>query len=382
MTKIYVVRHAEADGNIYRRSHGHYEGYVTDNGYRQIEALAHRFENIHIDAVYSSDLFRTQKTAEAIYKKKNLPYCTSPELREINLGVWEDLCWGELIYRYPKEYDAWTNAPHEFSIEKGETHDALIKRLKAFVDKCVLENPNKTIAIVSHGSAIRTLLCKIIYGDLSHMNEVGWCDNTAVALLEADEELNYSVVFKNDNSHLASLSTIAKQTWWREGNKQSLYNLWLKKAEFPRDLALACDYYKKAYITIFGEGAFSRTASKIHIESLYSTCDGAIAFAHREDEIIGAVMLDADAYLVPGGGHISLIFLDEKFRGMNYGIQLLGYAVSVYRAMGRKFLTVRVAEYNAHAIAFYKKYGFSEFAREENSGTKQILMKKPIYFEL
>ena len=46
MTKIYVVRHAEADGNIYRRVHGHYDGYVTKNGLRQIEALRARFADI------------------------------------------------------------------------------------------------------------------------------------------------------------------------------------------------------------------------------------------------------------------------------------------------------------------------------------------------
>ena len=59
MTRIYLVRHAEAEGNLYRRIHGWYDSLITDNGYRQIAALAHRFEGIPVDAVYSSDLFRT-----------------------------------------------------------------------------------------------------------------------------------------------------------------------------------------------------------------------------------------------------------------------------------------------------------------------------------
>lgn len=382
MTKIYVVRHAEAEGNIYRRVQGHYNGYVTENGYRQIDALAERFKDVHIDAVYSSDLFRTQKTAEAIYKDRGIPFHVHPELREINLGIWEGIPWGELIYSSPKEYDAWTNTPHEFSVEGGETYAETYARIKAFIDKLVLENPNKDIAVVSHGGAIRALLCGLIYGDVLHLNDIGWCDNTAVACIEADENLNYNVIYKNDNSHLNELSTLNRQSWWKKGNNHGHHNLWFKKASLPRDLNLACDYHKKAYITIFGDTSFSRTASKIHIESLNSTCDGAIAFALREQEIIGAIMLDADAHLCESGGHISLIFLDEEYRNMNFGIQLLGYAVSVYRELGRKFLTVRVAEHNAHAIAFYKKYGFSEFGRELDSGTKQILMKKQIYFEL
>ncbi len=88
VTKLYLVRHAEAEGNLYRRIHGQYDSLVTDNGYRQIAALAHRFENIPVDAVYSSDLFRTRTTARAIYEPKGLPLTTRKALREVSMGVW------------------------------------------------------------------------------------------------------------------------------------------------------------------------------------------------------------------------------------------------------------------------------------------------------
>jgi probable phosphoglycerate mutase len=74
MTKIYLIRHAEAEGNLYRRIHGWYDGAVTDMGYRQIEALKQRFADIKIDAVYSSDLKRARETAISdIYIPKKLP---------------------------------------------------------------------------------------------------------------------------------------------------------------------------------------------------------------------------------------------------------------------------------------------------------------------
>ena len=63
MTRIYIIRHAEAEGNLYRRIHGQYDSLVTPLGYRQIQALEKRFQDIHLDAVYSSDLFRTCKGA-------------------------------------------------------------------------------------------------------------------------------------------------------------------------------------------------------------------------------------------------------------------------------------------------------------------------------
>ena len=82
MTTVYLVRHAEAEGNLYRRVHGWYNSLITDNGYRQIAALRGRFADIHIDAVYSSDLFRTMTTAKAVYLSHGLELHTDPGLRE------------------------------------------------------------------------------------------------------------------------------------------------------------------------------------------------------------------------------------------------------------------------------------------------------------
>ena len=59
MTKLYLIRHAEAEGNVFRRMHGQYNSSITPNGMRQIEALQKRFENVPVDAVYASDLIRT-----------------------------------------------------------------------------------------------------------------------------------------------------------------------------------------------------------------------------------------------------------------------------------------------------------------------------------
>ena len=93
MTTLYLIRHAEAEGNLYRRIHGQYNSLITDNGYRQIQALQKRFADVPIDAVYSSDLFRTMTTARAIYVPKGLPLQTRADLRELGMGEWEDRSW-------------------------------------------------------------------------------------------------------------------------------------------------------------------------------------------------------------------------------------------------------------------------------------------------
>lgn len=61
MTSIYLIRHAEAEGNLFRRAQGHWNGKITARGKLQIDALAERFKDTRLDAVYSSDLDRASR---------------------------------------------------------------------------------------------------------------------------------------------------------------------------------------------------------------------------------------------------------------------------------------------------------------------------------
>ena len=80
MTRVYLIRHAEAEGNIYRRAQGRYDGAVSSKGRRQIAELAERFRSIQVDALYSSDRARTFATAGAITKYH--PLEIRPERRQ------------------------------------------------------------------------------------------------------------------------------------------------------------------------------------------------------------------------------------------------------------------------------------------------------------
>ena len=100
MTTIYLIRHAEAEGNLFRRAQGHWNGKITERGKKQIDALAERFKDVHIDAVYSSDLDRARDTAGALLRGRDLELHTTRQLREIHMGVWEGDSWGNLSYQW------------------------------------------------------------------------------------------------------------------------------------------------------------------------------------------------------------------------------------------------------------------------------------------
>ena len=83
--------------------------------------LQKRFADVPIDAVYSSDLFRTMTTARAIYVPKGLPLHTDPQLREINLGDWEDQTWGQVRHFDPAGMAAFNRSDPAWRAPGGES---------------------------------------------------------------------------------------------------------------------------------------------------------------------------------------------------------------------------------------------------------------------
>lgn len=378
MTTLYIIRHAEADGNIYRRMHGHYDGFVTTKGYDQIVKLAKRFKNTHFDAVYSSDLFRTSETARAISETHNLPLNTTTSLREIRLGVWEDKPMADVMCDDPDNYRIWFEKPETFQIFGSETYMQIYTRAKAQLDKIVESHPNQTVAVVTHSTVIRALTAMFTYSTMDKVSRIAWCDNTSVQKVCVDENLNYSIEYSNDTSHLESLHNKNKGSWWDEltcGN----YLLRFKSAKFPEDLDKADDYYRSSWNTVFNDNSYDSKHIRSRLKHLNAAHPEAVAFAtNGNGQELGMIAMDTKAQLIPNSGHIALIYLNEESRGREFGAQLLGHAVSIYRAMGRKWITVRVAKENKRAIRFYEKHAFEQFGAEQSDNTIQLLMRKCI----
>jgi broad specificity phosphatase PhoE len=202
MTQVYIVRHCETMGNHLKVFQGSCDYPVSPIGEKQIAALGERFKGIHIDAVYSSPYLRAKKTAAAIADTKGLQIIEENELREINGGIIEKLTLKDIFENHRELEDAWNLTPQDFHAEGGESMRSVYDRVsKAFL-KIVKENDGKTIAVVSHGAAIRNLLCFLIHGDVEKLNDIIWCDNTGVTLVEFDEKMKLDIKFLNCTKHL------------------------------------------------------------------------------------------------------------------------------------------------------------------------------------
>ncbi len=219
-TKVYLVRHAEAMGNVNEFFQGRTDCEISPKGKKQLDCLAERFRDIHFDVLYSSPLSRTRETAAAVNRYHGLDIIYDPQLIEINGGEWEGKKWADIPVLYPEEYHLWTEDMANFRTEKGEAMTEVFDRMKKAVDNIVRSNVGKTVTVVSHGCALRNYLCYAAGDPITKLADVGWSDNTAVSLIEYDDSFRPTVIFKNDASHLTpELSTLAHSKWCRYDDK-------------------------------------------------------------------------------------------------------------------------------------------------------------------
>ncbi len=314
MTTIYLIRHGEAEGNLYRRAHGQYDSTITDNGYRQIAALARRMRGVPLDAVYASDLTRTQTTALAVTRTHDLPLRLEPRFREVNVGVWEDRTWAWLARFDTARLVAFNSDAQNWQVEGGETMMQVRDRMLAALRDVIAAHPGQRVAVVSHGMALRALVGTLKGMTLRQIDGTGHAENTAVTKLEADER-GIRLVYENDASHLSEeLTTLHKQLW---------------------------------------------TKSKGGLEPgiWFAPEDDALRFSVRsEDARVGALALVPGA---DGVADVTELWLDEALRHRNLGVRLVGQAMSCARAHGCDTLRVDAARCDDEARRRLTGYGFS-----------------------
>ncbi len=373
MTTIYLIRHAEAEGNLYRRVHGWYDSLITENGCRQIAALEERFRDVPIDAVWSSDLFRTRTTARAVYRSKNLPLHTCAGLRELKLGAWEDRTFGAVRRSDPRQMELFNRTDPAWEVEGAETFFQLGDRIYETVRRLARRYPDQTVAMFSHGMAIRQFLGKVKDIPPEEWHAMPHGDNTAVSCLTFDGE-RFAIQYEMDNSHLPEdISTLARQSWWRKDKKAAAdVNLWadipVKTWSQDQELYLklrreACPGVEDALLLTEAEELWNRWPCGMWNINIF----------HAGERPIGVILYD-DRCNTKRTGYIKFLSLLPEDRGRGLGIQLIGAAVSMHRNSGRDRLRLHCPPDNERARRFFERYGFKLIRREKG----QDLLEKYI----
>lgn len=202
MTRLILVRHCEAEGNTKGVLQGRMDCDVSGNGETQLELVALRLRNEPLAAIYSSPLRRAFKTAQAINRYHGLTIAVDPRLSEIDLGDWDGRSWEEIAAQDSLMFRVWNETPGKFRATGGESMREVYDRMWAAALDMVKANPGKTVCVVSHGCAIRNLLCRALGLPVDDVGRVGWCDNTGLSVVDFDGTLSPHVVKMNDASHI------------------------------------------------------------------------------------------------------------------------------------------------------------------------------------
>jgi len=382
LTTIYLVRHAEAEGNLYRRIHGWYDSLITDNGFRQIQALEARFRDIPVDAVWSSDLYRTMTTARAVYVPKGLPLHTDPELRELNFDSWEDLPFGQAYHLHREEMERFTHVSPLWRAPGGEDLAQAGARVEGAIRRIAEQYPGQTVAIFCHGTVIRQFMANAKGLTPDQWHTLPHSENTAVTHMTYDGR-SFRFLLEGDASHLPEeITTMGKQMWWRRDGKAEDVNLWYRPLDWPRERDFYLEARREAWTCTHGadipfEGEGFLADAQTHLaQSPWGVC-----VAMVKDEPMGIVQLDRERYCQDGAGYIPFVYISPKWREQELGVQLIGQAVSYFRPLGRDKLRLRCAPYNSRAQHFYQKYGFVKIGEESGSRVPLDILEKYIGYD-
>ena len=269
----------------------------------------------------------------------------------------------------------------EFKVRGGETFAQVQARIRETVFRLAAAHPGQTIALFSHGTAIRCLQAAIRGLGPGEMDGLGHSDNTAVTCLEIQGD-QARIVFENDNSHLPEeISTLARQKWWKErdgGGGDA--NLWFRplnmKKEAERFRAARHEAWQNIHGTSvpFDGDGFVKDALRCWKQDPHK----AVMWAMRRDEPAGILQLDLERDAAQGVGYIPFFYMMPQLRCQGLGVQLLGQAVSTFRPLGRTRLRLRCAPDNLRAQRFYQKYGFVKVGEAQGSRVPLDILEKDI----
>ena len=152
--ELVLVRHGETPWNRDRRLQGHIDIDLNEEGRRQARAVAVRLARERVDALYTSDLRRARKTADAIALATGVTVQPDPSLRERNYGVLEGHRLDELSERFPVEYAQWQARQPHAEIERGETLAVFHARICASVERIARLHPGQRVVVTAHGGVL------------------------------------------------------------------------------------------------------------------------------------------------------------------------------------------------------------------------------------
>ena len=177
---ITLVRHARSEANAAGIWQGQGDAALAQEGRDQARALEPRLTDRQFDVVISSDLARTQETAELAGRT---PDRIEKSWREMDLGAWEGRTFAEVAERHPDLLEAIRRGEAVSFGETGETIGEFEQRILDAFDRLVDEVGDEGDALVfTHGGVIDAVVGRY-FGRIQGRRTFPITTNTAMTVL-------------------------------------------------------------------------------------------------------------------------------------------------------------------------------------------------------
>jgi len=212
-TNLYLIRHAQSQGNLSKRFQGQIDTPLTSLGLAQAKALGRRFADVNLHSVYASPLERTQQTAAAIAAHHGLPVRVMPGLIEIYGGTVEGALFADLEQQNPEQFRMFDEQPHlHQGFEGAEKIADVYARAVASLEEIAAAHPGQNVAALSHGCLIRCCVCHAQGGTLQTLGQTKWSGNTGVFHITYSTDGQVALHCENDLTHLDNAQPLEELT--------------------------------------------------------------------------------------------------------------------------------------------------------------------------
>lgn len=178
--RLILVRHGRTTSNVgFLLDTAEPGADLDEKGQQQARALLDRLAGQPIEAIYTSNLVRTQQTAGPLAADRGLELQVLPDLREVPAG--DDELSGDAT-RYVTTLLKWHAGELEARIPGGEDAAEFFTRFDSAV-RTIADGGYRVAALVSHGAALRVWASARVHGFADALGK-GHLDNTGIIVID------------------------------------------------------------------------------------------------------------------------------------------------------------------------------------------------------
>jgi len=204
VTSIYLIRHAECEGNVIKALSGRTDFKLTKTGREMSIALLNELKQHKIDKIYSSPLSRCIDTMKPTAEHFKLKINICNNLIEKDFGIYDGMKWEEVEKINPQIIENKNKLNEITGIEGQETTQKVLERMKQCMKKIAEDNDGKRVVVCSHGCAIIAFLKEIKGVSLTEQKEKYEQNNACINFLEYNKG-KFNIIKINGTDHLQTI---------------------------------------------------------------------------------------------------------------------------------------------------------------------------------